>query len=59
MFFKRLPVDAKIDAPSAPIGGWIGGKFQISNRKVCLATYIWKGLFETKMLIKIVYLKFY
>ena len=28
--------------------------FKISNGKVRLVTYLWKGLFETKILIKVV-----
>ena len=31
-----------------------GGNFKIPNRKVRLFIYTWKGLFETKTLIKVV-----
>ena len=33
---------------------WGRGNLKIANGKVRLVTYLWKGLFETKILIKVV-----
>ena len=53
MFFKKLSVDVEIDDLPAPVGGTNGSNFKISNRKVRLVTYVRKGLFKTKILIKV------
>ena len=54
MFLKKLFVNAKIDDLPVLLTGLMGINFKISKGKVYLVTYHWKGLFETKILIKVI-----
>ena len=54
--FKKVSLDTKIDDLLLFLGGDVGGSFKISNGKVHLVTYLWKGLFKTKILMKVVLL---
>ena len=55
-FLKKLSVDGKTDN-FPDLLGWggevDGGNFKISKWKMCLVAYHWKGLFKTKILVKV------
>ena len=53
VFFKKISVSAKTEELPPPYGV-DRGNYIISNGKVRPVTYLWKGLFETKILAKIV-----
>ena len=48
--FKKLSVNVEIDKLQDPLGG----NFRISNGKVRFVAYLCKGLFKTKILLKVV-----
>ena len=54
MFFKELSVDAKIDYLLASHKGLDRGNITVSNANVHLVAYLWKGLFQMKILLEVV-----
>ena len=54
VFLKKLSTDVKIDDRPASLEGYMWDNFKLSNGKLNLVTYHWRGLFETKILIKVV-----